>query len=243
MAFWDYFKDFFRRLFGIRAPPIPPPIPPPPPAEKYYRNSKVRMYYAKEVKRTGTPTPFAEFRVFMVTKIPMNLRILNREFDKKLDEMEFIFKTFAFAKAKGNLSFIELNETEMSTIRNRPEIQTFLLSRGEKAKAAYDYITITGKEENVLIDKDEAELTFFTTGLIQKDRRGKWIIGAEYGEIYRYFALFDEMGDIDHDYNEFEIRQVHEDRIREYEEWKSEKMRSGGWVDWIEWQLKKKGEE
>ena len=65
--------------------------------EKFWRVSKVRMYYASIDKQTPkTPIPFAEIRVYVYTQHPENYS--ESELDKILDRLEWIFKNIFFAK-------------------------------------------------------------------------------------------------------------------------------------------------
>jgi len=228
MAFFDSVRDFFQRLIGRTPPPLPPP---PPPTIQHFRNSKVRMYYAKNKKRVATPTPFAEFRVFMITQIPMNKISLNNTFDKTLNKMEWIFKSFYLARIKDAVDYVELGKGDETSIKNRDDMKDFLYARGKKTEAQNDYITITGREENVPIDKDEAEETLFTTGLVARNTRGQWENKTSYGETYRYFAIFTDMGEIDHDYSEREIRLVEVKRALEIEEWEKDRKSKGTWTE------------
>jgi len=67
---------------------------------KYYRNSLVKMYYAKTIKR-HTPTPFAEFRVFMF----LTRAISNRKRLKKvLTTTQKYFPSLAYAMRKGQIT-------------------------------------------------------------------------------------------------------------------------------------------
>lgn len=228
MAFMDSVRDFFRRLVGRTPPPLPPP---PPPTIQHFRNSKVRMYYARDKKRVATPTPFAEFRVFMITQTPMSVITLNNIFDKILNKMEWIFKSFYLARVKQSIDYVELGKGDETSIRNSSDMKDFLWARGKKEESQNDYITITGREDNVPIDPDEAEETLFTTGLIAKNERGVWQNNTLYGETYRYFAIFSDMGEIDHDYNERGTRLCEVSRSIEVDEWEKDRKAKGTWEE------------
>ena len=125
-----------------------------------YRISAVMMFYATEIKRY-TPIPFAEFRVWTLTRNP------NKYSKKKLvDALKRMIRLFdsvriAFERGRAYAGDYEGNVVA----RKMDEIS----------------VEIVGFEME-LIDEDEIVPTFMTTGL----PRDEW----KYDAVYRYACFF-----------------------------------------------------
>jgi hypothetical protein len=66
-----------------------------------------RMYYSK-VGVKKTPSPFLEFRVFIITKEPIPFP--ERIFKEVLDQMEFIFFSVRYAREQNTIYYIQGRE-------------------------------------------------------------------------------------------------------------------------------------
>jgi|GEM_PF-4325927 len=154
--------------------------------KKLYRSSKMRAYYAIR-PTTETPTPFVEFRVFMIHTDKIDEKKLEELFDKVMNDLEFIF-----------ISIRIVRETEIENIHSLMQAG---MSR-EEAEAIGSIIRYetVGYEFNREITVEEAIDDFRTTGLPVDE----WILN----EVYRYVAFYDIDGFISHDYNEAQIREI-----------------------------------
>lgn len=93
-----------------------------------YRNSLVRMYYSEIGK--DTPQPFAEFRVFTISKEPITTNIKNI-FDYKLEKLEWIFSSIMTAILKRTI-FWQIEGEEINEKIDNDEALMNLLTTGLK---------------------------------------------------------------------------------------------------------------
>jgi hypothetical protein len=86
------------------------------------------MYYAKEEKAAGkrTPTPFCEFRVWVITK--KRVPYINELFDEMLNRLEYIFFSVKAARDKNAVFFIE--GVEDNRIIDNDEAMQYLSKTG-----------------------------------------------------------------------------------------------------------------
>jgi hypothetical protein len=150
-----------------------------------YRSLLVRMYYTTVAKKY-TPDPFAEFRVYVLSDRKIDSSVL-RLLEFELEYLEFLFVYMPPAVIKGAV-FTEYEGREGTQWSST-------LQRNVKWK-------ISGTEDSIWVDKDEAVLDLERTGLAE----------PMLGDIYRYVYFVQSMKD----YHEVMIRDIERTRNPEW---------------------------
>jgi len=70
-----------------------------------YRTSLVRMYYAIMPKK-ATPEPFAEFRVYVITRYKIGSRKAYTKMIRVLNRLEYLFMSLREARGKGKIYYV-----------------------------------------------------------------------------------------------------------------------------------------
>lgn len=159
--------------------------------KKYYRSSRVRMYYATEYEG-NTPIPFCEVRVWVISENPSDWQ---PRLKKELDVIEDFYLTSISEQATEKVESTDIRGEITEQFESRiDKIGTQSVANVDKANAQNFLdeldvnMRINGREDNVEIDGQEAIISWFRTGLKSTD----WTPNR----IYRYIAFFDSDGNI-----------------------------------------------
>lgn len=167
--------------------------------KRFYRNSRVRMYYSNTYTESATPTPFCEVRVWSISE--QKDKEAQKKLREALDRIEdfYLDSISDYAKRWGVVvheDLTEEHELDENFARYPEDMKgVYIPAKIDQTVINNVFIDdiedvsqykIQGREENVVIDGQEALISFLRTGL-PKDR---WNLD----EVFRYVCFFDQTG-------------------------------------------------
>jgi len=123
---------------------------------KFYRNSLVRMYYAKKIKR-HTPTPFAEIRAFMFLTRKKSHR---QRLKKVINTTQKYFPSIAYA-LKNKLITAKIEGEELEQI-DKDELNADFKTTGWKKlefERVYRYVAFFKPDGSIRKDYNDKEIS------------------------------------------------------------------------------------
>lgn len=179
-----------------------------------YRVSLVSMSFASAIRRSATPSPFLELRSFVfLDKIPnptQELRIKRALKEAIENDLMHDFLGHIFESGRQDQSFSFLSRQTAKPIslkqitnRFRIEIEGYEVEQIDLDEIMHENIYWSESPIQGNIDHH-----FFKYQRVQGGQR----LHLNVNQVYRYVAFYNDQGDIDGEYDEFEIRKVIQQR-------------------------------
>lgn len=171
-----------------------------------YRVSLVSMAFASNIRRSATPIPFLELRSFVfLDKIPnptQELRIKRALKEAIENDLMHDFLGHIFESGRQDQSFSFLSRQTAKPIslkRFRIEIEGYEVEQIDLDEIMHEQIYWSEQPIQGKIDHH-----LFKYSRVQGGMR----LHLNVNRVYRYCAFYDAQGDIDGEYDEFEIRKA-----------------------------------